>query len=383
MTVVDPSGHRVACDPQRSSNGGWLPSWKTPCETSPLIISHSTSNSDVPYGNFVNVKSPKFSMLHPEKRSWSMVYNGDASDKFTALHPEKRSWSMIHGEYSSLQSQEFLLSDRRHRHHDNHDHPQSENDLLHPAKDAAQPSVNNKSWSEQVAYSTVFALVNVIIGLPCLYGYATVIFHHSVYVPYWSAISKLIICSSLLFQLIFTCCSALPFVIGAVQDAGLVYLSHMATTIAVIILQDDVRNDDNVDQTNDIYDDDGVTANSASVVLSTALVLLPLGTVVVGAIMILLGYFRFAEYIKLLPMPVVGGYLGFIGFYCFQAGVSLAVSHNLASPLDWVYLVRQPGAGVLALPALLTGLVFVALSRHTNSDAALPLGMMGSYLLVG
>ena len=309
-------------------------------------------------------------------------HHGDASDKFTFLHPEKRSWSMIHGEFSSMRSQECLVSDRRHRHHDNDNHPQSENDLLHPAKDAAPPLVNNKSWSEQFAYSAVFALVNVIIGLPCLYGYATVIFHHSVYVPYWSAISKLIICSSLLFQLIFTCCSALPFVIGAVQDAGLVYLSHMATTIAVIILQEDVGNDDHVDRSDDNYDDDGPTTNSASVVLSTALVLLPLGTIAVGAIMILLGYFRFAEYIKLLPMPVVGGYLGFIGFYCFQAGVSLAVSHNLASPLDWVYLVRQPGAGVLALPALLTGLVFVVLSRQANSDAALPLGMMGAYGLV-
>ena len=114
-------------------------------------------------------------------------------------------------------------------------------------------------------------------------------------------------------------------------------------------------------------------------VLSTALVLLSLGTAVLGVIMILLGHFRLAEYIRLLPMPVVGGYLGFIGFYCFQAGVSLAISHNLATIFDWVYLVQKPDALLLALPALVTGLVFVALSRYTSSDAALPCGMIGTY----
>jgi len=287
----------------------------------------------------------------PHRRRPQEVDDDDA--EFLLLSESKRTWSMIHGEYHSIES-----SQRAWHSSGSSQVPAVRND------NNSQHHYPQKAFSVQLLYSAIFALVNVIIGLPCLYGYATVIFQHDVYVPHWAALSKLIILSSLLFQLVFTACSGPPFVVGAVQDAGLVFLSHMATRIAVTILREEANDDDEYEA-------------MEQQVLSTALVLLSLGTAVLGMVMVALGRFRLAEYIELLPMPAVGGYLAFIGMFCVQAGVSLSISKNLVSVTDWVYLVQQPDAFLLALPALLTGLLFTWLSRNASSDAALPLGMVG------
>ena len=288
----------------------------------------------------------------------------DDDAEFSPLSESKRTWSMIHGEYHSIESSQRAW----HSSGSSSQVPAALNNSAYNSSHHQQHHYHQKAFPVQLLYSAIFALVNVIIGLPCLYGYATVIFQHDVYVPHWAALSKLIILSSLLFQLVFTACSGPPFVVGAVQDAGLVFLSHMATRIAVTIIREEESNDDA----------DGLSAEAMEhQVLSTALVLLSLGTAVLGMVMVALGRFRLAEYIELLPMPAVGGYLAFIGMFCVQAGVSLSISKNLVSVTDWVYLVQQPDAFLLALPALLTGLLFTWLSRNASSDAALPLGMVG------
>lgn len=71
-----------------------------------------------------------------------------------------------------------------------------------------------------VAYYVIYAFVNSIMCIPCLYGYAAVIFAHDVYQPHINALSKLVILSSVVHQICFTCLSTLPFAIGQVQDAG-------------------------------------------------------------------------------------------------------------------------------------------------------------------
>lgn len=72
------------------------------------------------------------------------------------------------------------------------------------------------------------------------------------------------------------------------QDAGLIFLSHMANTIA-----------------NDIESQGGSTEE----ILSTTLVLLSLATASLGFICILMGRFKLADAVGYLPLPVVGGYL--------------------------------------------------------------------------
>ena len=79
--------------------------------------------------------------------------------------------------------------------------------------------------------------------------------------------------------------SSLPFAIGCVQDAGLIFLSDMANTIANTMI------------------DDGHTESE---ILSTTLALLCSGTALLGLVLVLMGKFKLADAVSLLPMPVVG-----------------------------------------------------------------------------
>lgn len=106
-----------------------------------------------------------------------------------------------------------------------------------------------------------------------------------------NALSKFVIFSSLIHQLGFLLFSSLNFAIGTVQDAGLIFLSSMSNTIA-----------------NNILRDGGTTEE----ILATTIVLLSLGTLMLGLVLVLMGHFRLADAVSYLPLPVIGGYLAFV-----------------------------------------------------------------------
>ena len=118
----------------------------------------------------------------------------------------------------------------------------------------------------------------------------------------------MLISSSLVHQLGFLLFSSLPFAIGTVQDAGLIFLSSMANKIANRMI------------------DDG---NTEIEILSTTLVLLCSGTAFLGLVLIIMGKFKIADAVSFLPMPVVGGYLAYIGYFCILAGTSLCISQPM------------------------------------------------------
>lgn len=161
--------------------------------------------------------------------------------------------------------------------------------------------------------------------------------------------------TSLIHQLGFTLFSSLPFAIGTVQDAGLIFLSGMANTIA------------------NTMKDDGHTQEE---ILSTTLVLLSAGTASLGLVLIIMGRLRLADAVSYLPMPVVGGYLAYIGFFCIQAGVALSISKSIVTLSDWKYLL-DPENLLHAAPALVAGLLLTLISRKVNSSFVLPLVMVG------
>jgi SulP family sulfate permease len=123
--------------------------------------------------------------------------------------------------------------------------------------------------------------------IPCLYGYASVIFNHSIYQPHINALSKLVIFSSVVHQFCFTSFSTLPFSIGQVQDAGLIFLSAMSHKIATKMLDEAGEENEDV----------------VSEVLSTTIVLLGMATACLGAVLILMGRFRLADVVAYLPLP--------------------------------------------------------------------------------
>ena len=222
--------------------------------------------------------------------------------------------------------------------------------------------------------------------VPCLYGYASVIFNHEVFQPHINALSKLVIASSVVHQFCFSIFSTLPFSIGQgessrmynmsclyvlsrksliitpvqpVQDAGLIFLSAMSHRIETSILNDGgVINDDVVAE-----------------ILSTTIVLLGLSTASLGAVLILGGKLRLADAVAYLPLPVVGGYLAFIGYFCVEAGVALCIGTTIMKPSDWSHLFNMHSF-ILALPGIIAGVVLTFVARKCSDEAMLPISMV-------
>ena len=114
--------------------------------------------------------------------------------------------------------------------------PLTNSNLNIPVLEASEVQVANEKKTDSFILYIVYALVNSIMCIPCLYGYASVIFNHEVYQPHISALSKLVILSSVVHQFCFSTFSSLPFSIGQVQDAGLIFLSAMSHKIATSLI---------------------------------------------------------------------------------------------------------------------------------------------------
>lgn len=209
---------------------------------------------------------------------------------------------------------------------------------------------NDKKGIEHYTFCLIYAVVNVVIAVPGLFGYAAVIFNHPIYSDHMNALSKLLIFSSMIHQLGFFLFSSLPFAIGTVQDAGLIFLSAMANTVADKMIAD---------------------GHTESEILSTALALLCLGTALLGLVLILMGRFKLADAVSFLPMPVVGGYLAFIGYFCVEAGTSLCIGEPMMTLKDWDLQFNLPNLK-LAIPGLITGLVLTLTSRLATKSTTLP-----------
>jgi SulP family sulfate permease len=286
------------------------------------------------------------------KRSAALHFEDDHSDSdFVPLH--ERGWSFQEG-------RRFLMA--------NGNLPTSGQHVTqHIVPTTSASSTDTKPTGKSLSFylsCVIYALVNVIISAPGLYGYAAVIFNHSIFSNHMNALSKLVIFSSLVHQFGFFLFSSLPFAIGTVQDAGLIFLSSMANTIANQMLND---------------------GHTEQEIVSTTLVLLSVGTAALGVILVLMGHFRLADAVSYLPMPVVGGYLAFIGFFCIQAGLALCISKSITTLGEWKFLL-EPGKFLLAIPGLLAGLLLTLVSRRATNSAVLPLVMVGIpalfYLLI-
>ena len=97
--------------------------------------------------------------------------------------------------------------------------------------------------------------------------------------------------------------------------------------------------------------------------IATALVALASSTTLLGLALVLTGKLRLAGLVQYLPLPVVGGYLAYIGLYCFEAGLSLMSGTEVTSVAQMVSLAG--GAGILpCLPGVACGVgIILALQR--------------------
>ncbi len=198
----------------------------------------------------------------------------------------------------------------------------------------------------------LYGVINAILAIPALFGYAAVIFSDGAYIDVAAPLAKAVVLSAAVHQCVFSWRSTLPFAIGQVQDAGLIFLSKMAADVARSI--------------------DG----TAHDVAATALCGLGLGTALLGLVLVGVGRARMTWLVSYLPLPVLGGYLAFIGLFCIEAGLSLCIGVPLNGPRDWPLLWRPPWRLVLAAPGLLGGILLSRVAKHDKNGTRLPIAMV-------
>ena len=81
--------------------------------------------------------------------------------------------------------------------------------------------------------AAMYGVINAVVVAPVMVGFAAIIFRHPAFhadPSVYPALVKLVLFSSMVHQAAFSAFSSLPFSIGQVQDAGLIFLSKMAVT---------------------------------------------------------------------------------------------------------------------------------------------------------
>ncbi|GLD99565.1 hypothetical protein PINS_up008291 [Pythium insidiosum] len=206
----------------------------------------------------------------------------------------------------------------------------------------------------KVTNAVLYGIINSILTIPCMYGYAAIIFSHHDFAAFMPSLSKLVMFSSVVHQVLFTLLSSLPFAIGQVQDAGLIFLSAIATSICTALGAD-------------------VPAEAK---VATVVVTIGIATAALGLCLVLIGRFKLAGLVSYLPMPVVGGYLAYIGLFCLYAGLSLSTGLVINDFTSLLQLLTVQNI-VLSVPGLIGGALLLVVSQRCENSFALPACILG------
>lgn len=215
---------------------------------------------------------------------------------------------MSDGDHRDLQNEEKLQPDLQQCHDSNQQREDRQNRAPVPReKPIGEP---NSAW---VCF--LYGVINAAIVIPVVMSFGNIIYQDSAFQPYMPTLIKLTMVSGVVHQICFSTFSSLPFAVGSVQDAGLIFLSSMATDMVMYCRQ------------NANYSDEAMLA-TVTVGLGLAATLLGMGLVAIGRL-------RLAGYVQMLPTCVVAGYLAFIGFFCGKSGIVLMAggSNDKSFPL--------------------------------------------------
>ncbi|ETV92453.1 hypothetical protein H310_13328 [Aphanomyces invadans] len=228
----------------------------------------------------------------------------------------------------------------------------SSHSLISIEPSAVYPPVEGEtSSSENAIKAAMYGFINAIFLIPVTMSFTAIIFSDPFFQPYMPALVKLVGFSCAVHQTTFTLKSSLPFAIGQVQDAGLIFLSAISSSIVTMLSAD-----------KDL---------PPSAVIATTLVTLSSATMLMGLALILTGHYKLASLVQYLPMPVIGGYLSFIGFFCLEAGMGLMAGVEIKNIMDW-WKLSNTAALVHILPGILCGLVLFVMSSKVQHFLVLP-----------
>lgn len=202
--------------------------------------------------------------------------------------------------------------------------------------------------SNPISASIMYGLINTVILLPVEASFGHIIYGDEFFKPYLPVLVKLTLISALVHQACFSMFSSLPFAVGQVQDAGLIFLSSIASGIVKHCR------------------DRGHDVEST---LATVTVGLSLCTAILGVALVILAKLKVASVVKNLPTPVVGGYLAFIGFFCGQNGLAMMANVEVKSLFEQLF---KEESLKLMLPGLIGGCLMFFLVKVLRHMAVLP-----------
>ena len=207
-----------------------------------------------------------------------------------------------------------------------------------------------ESQSNPPLLSLLYGIANLFIVLPVVMSFASIIYHDDFFRPYMPVLMKLTVVSGVVHQITFSTLSSLPFAVGQVQDAGLIFLSVMARDVVSRLKSMGVHD---------------------TSILATVTIGLSIYTAVLGCALVLVGKFRLASYCQMLPSSVAGGYLAFIGFFCGQAGLALMAKLDVTGLAQW-YKFLDSDALMLLAPGVIGGCTIYFSARIFRHMAVLP-----------
>lgn len=197
----------------------------------------------------------------------------------------------------------------------------------------------------------MFGLINAVVGIPIMISFAAIVFKEPVYEPYLPQLARLAILSAGVHQLIYNLRSSFPFAVGQPTEVGLIFLSAMATSVADLGLSHELP-----------------TAE----VVGTALVTTVVATFIMGLLTVGVGYFRLASIVQYIPLPVVGAYLAYVGYYVLAAGMGLGAQVEIELLKDWVRLLHKD-ALIRLVPTCGSALAVLCTMRYARQPWVLPL----------
>lgn len=225
----------------------------------------------------------------------------------------------------------------------------------------AAGSQTDSGEGRSVLKCAIFGAINAIVAVPCMIAYAAIIFADPFFKPYKAQLVKLVLFSSVVHQACFSAKSSLPFAIGQVQDAGLIFLSQMAKSLVASCKAASLPDEE---------------------IIATTLVGLGCCTAALGAGLWLTGRLQLADAVQYLPLPVIGGYLAFIGLYCFEAALSLMTGLEVTGLLslddghkEWHKLATLHNLWLI-LPGILCGIGLLLMVIRVQHYLALPLSLV-------
>lgn len=210
--------------------------------------------------------------------------------------------------------------------------------------------IDKDAWYSGILYG----IIGSLMCLPITISFCSIIFKDSAFSSSISLLVKLVLFSSFVHQCCFSIFSNLPFAVGQVQDAGLIFLSAMASNIAA-----NINNPENL--------------------LPTTLFILALSSAILGIFLLITSKLKLATVVQYLPMTVIGGYLAFIGFFCGLAGLSMMAGVQASSIIELIENSDKKNF-ILMSPGLILGCLMYYIIHITHSAFVIPISLLSIVL---